>query len=97
MHEPPLPELIRAHVIVSGKVQGVAYRYTTLQKANQLGVGGWVRNLPDGRVEAVFEGTKEAVEAIVQWCHRGPRAAVVKEVVVEYQSPEGISEFYIRQ
>lgn len=97
MHKPPPSESIRARVIVSGKVQGVAYRYTTFQEANQLGVGGWVRNLPDGRVEAIFEGSKEAVEAIVRWCHRGPRAAVVKEVAVEYQEPEGMSEFHIRQ
>ena len=84
---------IRAHVIVSGTVQGVGFRFSTLDEAIQLGVSGWVRNLPDGRVEAVFEGSKTDVEEIIQWCHKGPPAAVVKEVAVEYETPEGLHGF----
>ncbi|MEP0885876.1 acylphosphatase [Trichocoleus sp. ST-U3] len=57
---------IRAHVIVSGTVQGVGFRFSTLDEAIQLGVSGWVQNLPDGRVEAVFEGSKADVEEVIQ-------------------------------
>ena len=84
---------IRAHVIVSGTVQGVGFRFSTLDEAIQLGVSGWVRNLPDGRVEAVFEGSKADVEEVIQWCHKGPPAAVVKAVTVEYETPEGLRGF----
>lgn len=86
---------IRVHVFVSGIVQGVGYRFTTLDRANQLGVSGWVRNLPDERVEAMFEGTKAAVEEMIRWCHQGPPGAVVKDVVVDYEEPEGIRGFEI--
>lgn len=85
----------RAHVFVSGIVQGVGYRFTTVEQAKQLGVTGWVRNLPDDRVEGVFEGTKAAVEEMIRWCYKGPRGAVVKDVIVEYEEPEGIREFEI--
>lgn len=87
----------RAHVFVSGIVQGVGYRFTTVDQANQLGLSGWVRNLPDDRVEAVFEGTKAAVEEMIRWCHKGPSAAVVKNVAVEYEEPEGIRGFQIKR
>lgn len=87
----------RAHVFVSGIVQGVGYRFATLDAANQMGVSGWVRNLPDDRVEAVFEGTKAAIENMIRWCHEGPPAAVVKDVMVEYEEPEGIQEFQIKR
>lgn len=86
---------IRAHVFVSGSVQGVGYRFTTLDRANQLGISGWVRNLPDDRVEAIFEGSKAAVEEIIHWCHKGPPGAVVKDIVVDYKEPEGIQGFEI--
>ncbi len=89
----PLHEQIRAHVFVSGRVQGVGYRYFTVNEARRLGVNGWVRNLPDGRVEAVFEGSRKLVEEIISWCHKGPTAAVVKDVAVEYEEPEGLREF----
>ncbi|HBB33602.1 MAG TPA: acylphosphatase [Cyanobacteria bacterium UBA8803] len=88
-------EQIRVHVFVSGKVQGVGYRYYTSRQAKHLGVSGWVRNLLDGRVEGVFEGEQDAVQAIVRWCHTGSRGAVVKEVVVEYEEPEGLQRFEI--
>jgi len=74
----------KAHVYVSGNVQGVLFRSTTAQEARLLGVMGWVRNLPDGRVEAVFEGEKEAVQAIIEFCGRGPKWAKVTNVEVEW-------------
>jgi acylphosphatase len=55
-----------------------------------LGINGWVRNLSDGRVEALFEGSKAAVEEMIKWCRQGPRGAVVKDVAVEYEEPEGL-------
>jgi acylphosphatase len=93
----PLPELIRAHVFISGRVQGVGYRYATVDTASQLGLTGWVRNLPDSRVEAVFEGAKVVVEEMIRWCHIGPPAAVVKNVVVEYEEPEGLRRFEVKR
>ena len=84
-------------VLISGIVQGVGYRFSTLQKARKLGVKGWVRNLPDSKVEAVFCGEETAVEAILKWCERGPSAAVVKEVKVEpIETETPIDKFEIR-
>lgn len=88
---------ICAHVFVSGRVQSVGYRMSTMEVANDLGVGGWVRNLPDGRVEAVFEGTRDVVEEIIAWCRRSNPPALVKNVVVEYEAPEGRRGFEIRR
>ncbi len=88
---------IRAHVFVSGVVQGVGYRFSTLDTANHLSISGWVRNLPDGRVEAVFEGTRDAVEQMIRWCYDGPSAAVVKDVTVEYEAPEDLQGFQTRR
>ncbi len=85
----------RANVIVSGRVQGVFYRAETSETARRLGVAGWVRNLPDGRVEAVFEGPQDAVEAIANWCHQGSSRAKVTKVEVEYSQPEGLSGFQV--
>ncbi|MDG6257146.1 MAG: acylphosphatase [Methanomicrobiaceae archaeon] len=73
----------RAHVWVSGRVQGVYFRDATRESAERFGVAGWVRNLPDGRVEAVFEGDPGAVDRIVEFCRRGPRSARIERVVVE--------------
>ena len=72
--------IIRTRVIVSGLVQGVNFRHHTRMQAEALRVSGWVRNLPDGRVEGCFEGEKEAVEALVAWCRRGPDWARVEGV-----------------
>ena len=80
---------VRAHVFVSGRVQGVFFRYETRQRARRVGVTGWVRNLPDGRVEAVFEGEKEAVEYMVEFCKRGPPAARVEKVDVKWEQYKG--------
>ena len=87
----------RAHVFVSGKVQGVYYRANTRDTAEKRDVNGWVRNLSDGRVEAVFEGPESAVEAMVEWCHTGSPAAEVDGVEVEYGDPEGENGFRIRR
>jgi len=80
---------VRAHVYVSGLVQGVFFRYETTIRARANKVTGWVRNLPDGRVEAVFEGEREAVEKMIAFCRRGPPAAIVREVKVIWEEPTG--------
>ena len=75
---------IRAHVCISGRVQGVFYRSTTRDRAEQLGLTGWVRNTSDGKVEAIFEGEETAIKDVITWCHKGPRSANVSDVTVEY-------------
>lgn len=87
----------RAHVFVSGRVQGVYYRASTREKAHEMGVGGWVKNLPDGRVEAVFEGERDSVEAMVEWCRTGSPKARVDNVDVEYGDPTDLESFEIRR
>ncbi|NJR64362.1 MAG: acylphosphatase [Leptolyngbyaceae cyanobacterium CRU_2_3] len=93
----PLHQPIAAHVFVSGKVQGVGYRASTWDMAQLLKLNGWVRNLRDGRVEAVFEGERTQVEEIIRWCHQGPPTAVVDQVAVEYQTSEGLRSFDVRR
>lgn len=80
-----IAEKVRAHIFVSGRVQGVFFRENTLRKAQKLGVFGWVKNLPDGRVGAIFEGEKENVEKIIEWAKRGPIFAKVNGLEVEWQ------------
>lgn len=82
-------ERVRAHVIISGMVQGVCFRYETVAQAQNSGITGWVMNRFDGKVEAVFEGKKDAVERIVRWCHEGPSGAVVRDVDVELEEYTG--------
>lgn len=86
----------RAHVYVSGKVQGVNFRGALQEEAENQGLNGWVRNLQDGRVEAVFEGDSETVRQMIEWCESGPSSADVDDVSVEQESPEGISGFEVR-
>jgi acylphosphatase len=91
----------RARVVVSGRVQGVWFRESTRRRAEELGVGGWVRNLPDGRVEACFEGAPAAVEAAVAFVRRGPPLARVDEASVEEEvdpvgETSGVSRFEVR-
>lgn len=88
--------MIRYRLLISGVVQGVSFRDACRRMAERQGVSGWVRNLPDGSVEAVFEGSAESVDRLVEWSRRGPRLAVVKEVRVAAEPPEGISGFQIR-
>ncbi|SNZ03979.1 acylphosphatase [Natronoarchaeum philippinense] len=92
-----MPDRTRAHVFVSGRVQGVFYRANTRDTARANGVDGWVKNLEDGRVEAVFEGPEDAVEETVEWCHTGSPAADVNGVEVEYDDPQGEDGFEIRR
>ena len=90
-------ETVRARVFVSGTVQGVYYRANTRETARERGVDGWVQNLDDGRVEAVFEGKPSDVEEMVQWCHEGSPAAEVEDVDVEYEEPSGIIGFSVKR
>lgn len=87
---------LQAHVFVSGRVQGVFFRDSTRAKALEVGVAGWVRNLQDGRVEAVFEGSREAVDAMLQYCRQGPRLARVDDVAVATGEDEGLVGFEVR-
>ena len=79
----------RAHVIVEGRVQGVFFRYETRSKAHALNLTGWVKNRYDGSVEAVFEGEERDVKKMIEWCHQGPPAAIVRNVSVEWDEPKG--------
>jgi acylphosphatase len=82
---------IKAHVLISGRVQGVFFRQKTRMHAEQVGVNGWVKNLFDGRVEAMFEGDEAAVKKLVEWCRHGPSRAQVENLEVEWQ--ENKNEF----
>jgi acylphosphatase len=87
----------RVHVFISGKVQGVWFRAYTEAEAKKLGVKGWVRNLPDGRVEAVFEGEDEAVDKMVAWCYKGsPYSKVTDVEVIEEPYKGEFTDFKIR-
>lgn len=89
--------MAQAHVFVEGKVQGVYFRDTTRKQAEENGVEGWVRNLSDGRVEAVFQGDRDDVEAMIDFCHEGPPRARVDGVDVEWvDEDEGLAGFTIR-
>jgi acylphosphatase len=87
--------VVRRRVVVSGRVQGVWFRDSCRVEAEQRGVAGWVRNLPDGRVEAAFEGEQEPVAEMVEWCRVGPPQAVVGSVEVTDEAPEGASGFVV--
>jgi len=84
----------RAHVHISGQVQGVFFRDSTRQKAEELGLAGWVKNLPNGRVEAVFEGPSERVREMIRWCEEGPQNASVEEVDKDFESFGGDLEVF---
>ena len=89
-------ERFRVRVKVEGIVQGVYFRATTRRQAHQLGLHGWVRNCPDGSVEWVAEGEKEALEGLIAWCRRGPEGAVVTRVEVNWEPWQGdFQEFSI--
>jgi acylphosphatase len=86
----------RAHLFFHGRVQGVFYRSFTLNQAVRLGIQGWVKNLYDGSVEAVFEGSRELIEEAVAACRRGPSGARVDEVELTWETPLGEQGFEIR-
>jgi len=87
---------VRAHVWVSGRVQGVYFRSYAEDEAAFRKVAGWIRNAPDGRVEAAFEGDRESVEAMIRWCHRGSPASRVTGVQVVWETPQGERSFRVR-
>ena len=89
-------EPVRRRVVVRGDVQGVFFRDSCRRKARSRGVAGWVTNRPDGAVEAVFEGEPDAVDALVDWCARGPRGADVASVDDTTEEPQGLSDFEVR-
>jgi acylphosphatase len=82
-------ERVRAHVLISGRVQGVNFRAYMRDRAREAGVEGWVRNLSDSRVEAIFEGTRPAVQKLVSWCYSGPVHAEVAKVELTWEDPTG--------
>ncbi|MDD5452120.1 MAG: acylphosphatase [Desulfovibrionales bacterium] len=84
--------MVRAHVIINGRVQGVFFRYSTQEEATRLGLKGWVKNRHDGQVEAVFEGDEPTVEKMLKWCHQGPPHAVVNKVDVNWEDYKGESD-----
>ncbi len=85
----------RVHVFVSGDVQGVNFRWYCRNEASSRGLGGFVRNLPDGRVEAAFEGDAESVDAMIEWCRHGPPSARVRGIDVSDEPPTGDRDFSI--
>jgi acylphosphatase len=85
--------MIRRRVLIHGRVQGVFFRDTARRMAASRGVAGWVRNNPDGTVEAVFEGEPDVVEELVGWCGEGPRGAAVERVESFEEEPEGLTGF----
>jgi acylphosphatase len=91
-----MSEVVRRRVVVRGYVQGVFFRDTTRREAQRRGVAGWVCNRPDGAVEAVFEGSPDAVRAMVDFSESGPRGAEVRQVETTEEPPEGLRGFNVR-
>ncbi|MCD6495495.1 acylphosphatase [Candidatus Bipolaricaulota bacterium] len=89
-------QTIRAHLLVAGRVQGVLYRASTRDKARSLGLRGWVRNLPDGRVEIIAQGRVDDVQALITWAHNGPPLARVNNVDIGWEEPQPESGFGVR-
>lgn len=89
-------KVVRRHLLVSGQVQGVAYRDACRRVAEAHDVTGWVRNLSKGQVEAVFEGAVAAVDAVTDWAQHGPDLAEVVEVKVREEEPQGLVGFHLR-
>jgi acylphosphatase len=89
MKQSNVAEIVRAHVIVSGRVQGVNFRASARDQARKAQIAGWVRNLADGSVEALFEGPRADVQRLVSWCYSGPVPARVASVTVNWEPPTG--------
>jgi acylphosphatase len=91
-----MADKVRLHVLIEGRVQGVFFRASTRDEARALGLTGWTRNLPDGRVEALFEGDKRLVDNMLAWCRKGPPYAYVDRVEEEWQPYQGdLTDFRI--
>jgi acylphosphatase len=86
---------LRLHLVIRGTVQGVMFRESLRREAERKGVAGWTRNLADGRVEAVLEGSEAAVQAVEEWCHRGPPDAVVQGVEARSEAPQHETGFRV--
>lgn len=86
----------RLHLFISGFVQGVGFRVFAKNEAKKLGISGWVKNLPDGRVEAVFEGKKEKVDEMVKWCYKGNPYSQVEKVDIKEEKVESLQGFEIK-
>ena len=82
-------ERARLHIVIEGRVQGVFFRAGTIEESCKLGLTGWVRNCPDGRVEAVFEGEINKIDQILEWCKKGPPGAVVRNVETIWEQATG--------
>ncbi len=91
-------DMVRVHLRVEGRVQGVFFRASTMEQAIRLGLKGWVRNCPDGSVEAVAEGEKEKLNELVRWCHHGPPGGRVENVLVQWEVfQDEFGDFRIRR
>ena len=89
--------IVAKHILISGRVQGVWFRATTKEKAEEYNVRGWVRNTSDGKVEALFVGEEKDVERLIQWCYHGPPLAEVEKVEVKpYTAREDFKDFTIK-
>jgi len=80
---------IKVHITLSGRVQGVAFRYNAKIMADKLGVKGWIKNLPGGEVEAIIEGNRDMVTQMIEWCKKGPRMAIVEDIKIGWLSYTG--------
>jgi acylphosphatase len=89
-------EKVRARIVISGRVQGVFFRQETKDRARTLSVTGWITNRSDGRVEAVFQGSRESVDSMIEWCRQGPSLADVESVEVNWESPTDEKGFSVR-
>jgi acylphosphatase len=87
---------VAVKILVEGLVQGVGFRYGAMRKARALGLGGWARNLDDGRVELWAEGPQPAVESYLEWAGEGPQGAIVRDIQINRATPEGFEDFSIR-
>jgi len=88
---------VRAHLLIFGRVQGVAFRYYTHDIAQSLGIKGWVKNCWDGKVELVIEGEEDKVKELIDWCYQGPRSAIVEKVDVKWEKyKEEFNSFSIK-
>ena len=93
-----LVDMVRAHLWIEGRVQGVFFRTSTLDQAIRLGLKGWVRNCPDGSVEIVAEGERKKIDNLVDWCHHGPPGAHVHHVGLQWEEPQDeFHDFRIRR
>lgn len=92
-----MSEVVARHVVITGRVQAVAFRWSTREAARRMGIAGWVRNLPDGSVEAFVQGETDTVERMLVWLGRGPPPASVEHVEVAEQAPAELDGFEIRE